>query len=146
MSHEIARPCPCLSRRAVLRAAGALGLAAGCGPQGQDQPAGPIAAGNVSDVPQGAFKLMGDVVLARDDGGLYAMSAVCTHAGCLTRPNGVGGLSCPCHGAVFDRNGDVLAGPAPRPLPHFAVDIAADGNITVQADSLVPLQTRKPIG
>jgi Rieske Fe-S protein len=112
---------------------------------GGSQPTGPIAAGNTSDLPPGSFHVLGDVVLARDQGGIYAMSAVCTHAGCLTHANTSGGMSCPCHGAVFDSNGNVLAGPARSPLPHFAVEIAADGSITVQASSPVSLQTRMPV-
>jgi Rieske Fe-S protein len=140
-------PCPCLSRRGMLRVVAAAGLgAAACGQQGRDQPTGPIAAGNVSDLPAGAFKVMGDVVLARDDGGIYAMSAICTHAGCPTQRNSAGGLSCPCHGARFDRDGKVLAGPARSPLPHFAVDLATDGAITVQADAVVAEQVRMKVG
>jgi Rieske Fe-S protein len=146
MSEPISPRCPSLSRRSVLRVACA-GLGAGaCGQPGYDQPTGPIAAGNVSDLPVGAFKVMGEVVVARDSGGIYAMSAVCTHAGCLIAPNRAGGLSCPCHGAVFDRDGGVLAGPARRPLPHFQVDLASSGNITVEADNVVALDVRKPIG
>ncbi len=147
MSDPVSPPCACLSRRGALRVACAVGLgASGCGQPGYDQPTGPIAAGNVSALPVGAFKAMGDVVVARDAGGVYAMSAVCTHAGCLAQPNRAGGLSCPCHGAVFDRNGAVLAGPARRPLPHFQVDLAADGTITVQADTLVAGDVRMPVG
>jgi Rieske Fe-S protein len=119
---------------------------AGCGAQGRDQPTGPIAAGNVSDLPAGSFRVMGDLVLARDDGGIYAMSAICTHQGCPTQANSAGGLSCPCHGARFDHDGNVLAGPARSPLPHFAVELAADGAITVQASDLVSMDARMKIG
>jgi len=60
----------------------------------------------------------------KDDRGVYAMSAVCTHLGCLTRPNpNEDGFFCPCHGSHYDLNGNVVSGPAPRPLPHYEVEI-----------------------
>ena len=50
--------------------------------------------------------------------GIYALSAVCTHLGCLTawKPE-LGIIACPCHGSKFTRDGTKIAGPAPRPLP-----------------------------
>ena len=77
---------------------------------------------------------MTNFVVARDANGLYAMSAVCTHAGCLlddTSNTIAAGLSCPCHGSSFDGNGRVTRGPAGSPLEHYAVTIGADGSITV---------------
>ncbi len=72
------------------------------------------------------------VYIVRTDKGLWAMSAVCTHLGCITqwKPES-DQIACPCHGSKFERNGKVGAGPAPRPLPHFAVRIAADGALVV---------------
>lgn len=56
--------------------------------------------------------------------GFFAMSAVCTHLGCITawKPE-LGIIACPCHGSkfyVFSANktpGEKIEGPAPRPLP-----------------------------
>lgn len=66
-------------------------------------------------------------------GYLYALSAICTHLGCTTRwkPGGIPGhpegvIACPCHGSVFSRKGDVLHGPAPRPLDRFQLSL--EGN------------------
>ena len=53
------------------------------------------------------------------DGGLHAVSARCTHLGCLVRFNAAEtSWDCPCHGSRFDVDGAVLEGPAVRPLPR----------------------------
>ena len=139
-------PCQALSRRGLLRLACAVGAgASACGMPGASSPSGPIAAGNVKDLPSGTFRVMGEVVVAHDAGGIYAMSAICTHAGCPTRPSG-SGLFCPCHGSVFDPNGNVTRGPARAPLPHFKVELGSDGTITVQASEIVAPDTRLAAG
>jgi cytochrome b6-f complex iron-sulfur subunit len=73
------------------------------------------------------FKRKQAIYLVRDGEGVFAQSAVCTHLGCLTRPTPTGdGFFCPCHGSRFALDGSVLAGPAPRPLPHFRVELKED--------------------
>ena len=54
------------------------------------------------------------VAAARDDDGtLHAVSARCTHLGCLVRWNGAErSWDCPCHGSRFAPDGTVLEGPA----------------------------------
>ena len=61
-------------------------------------------------------------LLVRDDQGtVRCFSATCTHAGCDVAPDG-DLLVCPCHGARFDpATGDVVDGPARRPLDRVAV-------------------------
>ena len=56
--------------------------------------------------------------LYRDDGGgLRAVSAVCTHMGCIVGWNPVDRTwDCPCHGSRFASDGQVLHGPAVEPL------------------------------
>lgn len=58
------------------------------------------------------------VAACRDaDGQLHAVSAVCTHLGCLVEWDGVqGNWGCPCHASRFAPDGTVLEGPATRPL------------------------------
>lgn len=60
------------------------------------------------------------VALLRQGEGYLALSLVCTHLGC-TVVVGADGLSCPCHGSRFDRQGRVLHGPADRPLRPLPV-------------------------
>jgi cytochrome b6-f complex iron-sulfur subunit len=62
--------------------------------------------------------------------GVAALSLVCTHLGCIVRESEIG-FDCPCHGSKFDEQGNVLAGPAPRPLLWLSVSQAADGVLVV---------------
>ena len=58
------------------------------------------------------------VALARDDAGRpHAVSARCTHLGCIVSYNDAErSWDCPCHGSRFALDGGVLEGPAVRPL------------------------------
>ena len=149
--------CPesSLDRRQLLVLAGAStglivlgGAVSGCNATG-DPPTGPESAGNLSALQVGSLLVMSNVVVGRDANGLYAMSAVCTHAGCLLDDGSqtiAAGLSCPCHGSTFDGNGAVTRGPAVTPLQHYAVTIAADGSLTVDGSMPVSADTRTPTG
>ena len=93
--------------------------------------------------------VMGNVVLGRDANGVYAMSGVCTHAGCLLGDSNrtiAAGLYCPCHGSAFDGDGNVTQGPARAPLQHYQVTIATDGSITVDGSQPVGASVRTPAG
>jgi Rieske Fe-S protein len=59
------------------------------------------------------------VAVSRDDDGtLHAVSARCTHLGCIVSWNAAERTwDCPCHGSRFDTAGGVIQGPAVRPLP-----------------------------
>ena len=61
-----------------------------------------------------------NVAVFRDDQGVYAISRVCTHLGCIVKPTGEG-FECPCHGSRYDRDGLVTKGPAPRPLQWLEI-------------------------
>jgi len=54
----------------------------------------------------------------RDGAGeLHAVSAVCTHLGCIVAFNDAEkSWDCPCHGSRFDTDGAILQGPANKPL------------------------------
>ena len=82
-----------------------------------------------------------NVFVYRDAQGIYAVSAVCTHLGCIVAPTAPG-FACPCHGSKFDGTGSVVGGPAPRPLPWLEVSRAADGQLVVLADNEVAAGTR----
>jgi Rieske Fe-S protein len=120
----------------------------GCGNPTGTAPSGPVPAGNVSALAVGAMLVMDNVVVARDAGGVYAMSSVCTHQGCLLEDSShtiAAGLQCPCHGSAFDGTGKVTNGPAGRALQHYAVTIAADGAMTVEGAQPVAAATRTTV-
>ncbi|MCK5134696.1 MAG: Rieske 2Fe-2S domain-containing protein [Bacteroidales bacterium] len=72
----------------------------------------------------------------RDHEGIKAVSAVCTHLGCILEKS-TDGFECPCHGSCYNNNGEVLSGPAPRNLPWYQVSRAADGKIVVDPGKIV---------
>ena len=58
--------------------------------------------------------------------GFTAIDAVCTHEGCtITGADGTTYV-CPCHGSRYNRNGQVLAGPAKASLRQFATTFTDD--------------------
>ena len=66
-------------------------------------------------------------VVKKKDGKITAMSAVCTHQGCIVGFNGdKKTLDCPCHGSRFALDGVVLEGPAVKSLGMFEVEVKGD--------------------
>ena len=62
------------------------------------------------------------VSVLRTDKGFRAMSAICTHLGCIVHWNeSKKTFDCPCHAASFDSAGQVVAGPPPKPLAQYGV-------------------------
>jgi cytochrome b6-f complex iron-sulfur subunit len=62
--------------------------------------------------------------VVRTNDGVFALSATCTHLGCLTQyEREQHRIFCPCHGSRYDANGRVTNGPAPKPLPRLALAI-----------------------
>jgi cytochrome b6-f complex iron-sulfur subunit len=102
------------------------------------EPATTFRAGNPDLYPVGTATFLQEqqVYIVRVPDGFYAVSAVCTHLGCVTQwkpdaDNGKGQIQCPCHGSKFKSDGTKIEGPAPRPLPHFAISLTADGELLV---------------
>ncbi|MEU6477637.1 FAD-dependent oxidoreductase [Streptomyces sp. NPDC047017] len=81
------------------------------------RPAPPVEAvppGEGAVVRSGADRV---AVYRDEEGGVHALSARCTHLGCLVAFNSAErAWECPCHGSRFDIDGSVLQGPATRPL------------------------------
>jgi cytochrome b6-f complex iron-sulfur subunit len=69
-------------------------------------------------------------LLIHDRDGFSALSLVCTHLGCTVdvKPEG---FLCPCHGSKYDPKGDVVRGPAEKPLPGLRVEVRADRHVWV---------------
>ena len=59
-----------------------------------------------------------------------AIDATCTHEGCTITGADGSTYVCPCHGSRYNRNGQVLAGPAKAALRQFPATFA-DGVVTI---------------
>jgi cytochrome b6-f complex iron-sulfur subunit len=56
---------------------------------------------------------------------VVARSLLCTHSGCVVKwREDRGEYICPCHEGVYDADGEVIAGPPPKPLPTLPVRIS----------------------
>ena len=91
--------------------------------------------GSVTPFTAGRFYLVRE-----DDGGFVALYRKCTHLGCAVPwEPAVGQFVCPCHASAFERNGELINAPAPRPLDRFAVTIVdgvvlVDTGVAIQRD------------
>ncbi len=80
------------------------------------------------------YKGAASVVIRTGENTFHALSAVCTHLGCIVKwDSSKGMLVCPCHGAMFDVSGNVVSGPAPRPLESYPVQLVQDELIIGEA-------------
>ncbi len=73
-----------------------------------------------------------------DKQGIYAISAVCTHLGCIVKRE-ENGFVCPCHGSRFDLNGNIIQGAASRDLPWYKISNLPSGQLEV--DKNTPVKT-----
>ncbi len=66
-------------------------------------------------------------VLTEDGREYIALSNICTHLGCRVRwITDQGQYFCPCHNAAFDKIGQVVSGPPPRPLDRYETKVEDD--------------------
>jgi menaquinol-cytochrome c reductase iron-sulfur subunit len=86
------------------------------------------------------------VYVRRSGANVEAVSAICTHTGCLVQRLAPQGFACPCHRSDFDEEGRPLGGPAPRPLDRLEAKIDGD-RVKVRYVRFRPgLPTSEPIG
>lgn len=77
-------------------------------------------------------------IVRAKEGYFYAVSAVCTHLGCITSWKAERGIiACPCHGSKFTLNGNVIEGPAPRPLLRYLISLNEQGQLVVDKSKIV---------
>jgi len=117
---------------------------------------GPVVAGKVGDFAKvGSITYFegGRFYISRLPTGLLALYRKCTHLGCVVpwkadevteddvAPNGR--FHCPCHGSIYSRYGEVKAGPAPRPLDLFPIQIKG-GQVVVDTGKVIQRQRFEP--
>jgi Rieske Fe-S protein len=138
------------NRRGFLKVLSVAGGTASIGallPSCAPPPEGPTVVGNAADFSEGLTIVDGSgVIVGRDAAGLFALSALCTHAACdMSGGFGSlegGGLRCTCHGSTFDANGARTGGPASTDLTHWALTVGEDGSVTVDIGSEVDATAR----
>jgi len=90
------------------------------------------ALGSASGITVGGGKVFtaAKVVVTQPSAGEYkGFSAVCTHMQCIVDQVAGGTIDCPCHGSKFSiKDGSVVSGPAPSPLPSAPVTVS-DGQV-----------------
>jgi len=89
-----------------------------------------------TEVPAGGAKFFDiggatGVVVRKANGDLVALSAVCTHLGCIVQwQKERQDFLCPCHAGRYTADGAVVSGPPPKPLGKLPFSVA-NGTITV---------------
>ena len=67
------------------------------------------------------------IIINRKESGFIALSRICGHLGCLVGYDKFQNkLVCPCHAGAFDVYGNVIEGPAMRPLQTYQVEQLGD--------------------
>ena len=88
-----------------------------------------MAVAKVPDIPADGIKIVRfnkkPVILLRNQQEqIRAMSAVCTHLGCIVEYNSAQkNFQCNCHGSIFTIDGVNVSGPASRPLEPYRVEV-----------------------
>ncbi|HWM01631.1 MAG TPA: Rieske (2Fe-2S) protein [Actinophytocola sp.] len=86
----------------------------------------------LADIPDGGGLIVdhpagGKALLVREGQEVKAYNASCTHMGTIIAPPQDGVSTCPNHGSQFDAaTGDVVKGPATKPLEELTVQIDGD--------------------
>jgi len=86
-----------------------------------------VNAGQVDEFEPGSVShIMGGrcYITRLEDGGFLALWQRCTHLGCtIPWQDAEEEFNCPCHSSIFNPVGEVLSGPAPRPMDLFPIEI-----------------------
>ncbi len=81
-----------------------------------------------------------NIFVYRDRTCMKAVSAICTHLGCVIQKSD-SGFRCPCHGSNYSKEGLVLSGPAPRDLDWLKMEFSHDGQLVILPHKKVSQKT-----
>lgn len=96
-----------------------------------------VSAGQEADFPEGQAKTVAvaghPVVVVRTSQGFRAVSAICTHLGCIVHWDPARKeIACPCHAAFFGVDGRVISGPPNKALTEYGV-VVVNGEVMVKS-------------
>jgi cytochrome b6-f complex iron-sulfur subunit len=88
----------------------------------------------------------GKFYLINNEDGALAIYWKCVHLGCtVPYEEGSDEFHCPCHGSVYNRVGERIAGPAPRPLDLMPIIVDGDTiSVDTNPDSLIVRSSYDP--
>jgi cytochrome b6-f complex iron-sulfur subunit len=127
-----------LATTGLLTASGLLGLGAllqFLGHTTEPQEPTEFDLGPTSNYPIDSRTILANVpaVLIHTSSGFSALSLVCTHLGCTVKQKSEG-FTCPCHGSQYSEDGQVVRGPAQKPLKTLRVETTSSSNIILHLD------------
>ncbi len=99
--------------------------------------------GRKADFPPGTARYFEEeqTYVFADTDGVFAISAVCTHLGCIVGKE-ERQFVCPCHGSYYDLSGKVKSGPAPKNLQWFKIVKTPGGRLVVERSKRVAPGTK----
>ncbi|MFQ6015292.1 MAG: ubiquinol-cytochrome c reductase iron-sulfur subunit [Anaerolineae bacterium] len=121
-------------------------------PQAKEGFGGMFSVGAIEDFPPDSVIHVrkGRFYIVHLEDGLLALYQKCTHLGCLVPWHEESErFACPCHAGKYNREGEVISGPPPRPLDLFKLEIV-DGQVVVDTGKVTrrerydPSQAVKP--
>ena len=120
-----------------------LGMAKLLKPAVMPEAASRVKLGYPEELPAGSVRVLTEhnLFVFGTPEGVYAISAICSHLGCIVSRLPDGGFDCPCHGSKFNARGQVFAGPAPSGLPWVEVRRAPNGVLYAETAAAVPRGT-----
>ncbi len=101
-------------------------------PEVAEAPVNRVLAAKLTELPVNSGKIFRfgsrpGLVLRTQDGAVRAFSAVCTHLNCTVQyRSDLQHIWCACHNGHYDLQGKNIAGPPPRPLEAYKVDVSGD--------------------
>ncbi len=104
--------------------------------------------GSVADLDKNGYLQTKTVAVLRDPNNsekLIAVNPKCTHQGCDVKwAAGQKQYQCPCHGSNFGADGEVLNGPATKPLAAYSAKIV-NSQVFVEIVTKPPVDSRKKV-
>jgi Rieske Fe-S protein len=101
-------------------------------PEVAESPVNRVLAGTLSELSPNSGKIFRfgakpGILIRTPNGDVRAFAAVCTHLACTVqyRPD-LQNIWCACHNGHYDLQGKNIAGPPPRPLEAYKVDVAGN--------------------